>query len=96
MSTTKASFGHRVKVLVLGDEAKSKEEKWLVQKIDFFILTYCCLSFFFNYLDRSAFANAYVAGLKEALNLTGSNYNVLLSMTTAGLVAWCSISCVYR
>ncbi|KAH8898438.1 major facilitator superfamily transporter [Thozetella sp. PMI_491] len=72
--------------MVLGDEAKSKEERWLVQKLDFFILTYCCLSFFFNYLDRSAFANAYVAGLQEALNLTGTDYNVLLSMTTAGYV----------
>ncbi|KAI1340705.1 MFS general substrate transporter [Xylariaceae sp. FL0016] len=63
--------------LILGDEAKSKEEKWL---------TYCCLSFFFNYLDRAAFANAYVAGLQEALSLEGNQYNVLLSMTTAGYV----------
>jgi MFS transporter, ACS family, pantothenate transporter len=70
--------------MVLGDEAKSKEERWLVQKLDFFILTYCCVSFFFNYLDRSAFANAYVAGLQEALDLSGADYNVLLSMTTAG------------
>ncbi|KAI9166358.1 Pantothenate transporter liz1 [Paramyrothecium foliicola] len=37
-------------------------------------------------LDRAAFANAYVAGLQEALNLTGSNYNVLLSMASAGML----------
>ncbi|KAH8646126.1 pantothenate transporter liz1 [Xylariales sp. PMI_506] len=86
MDADKPSFLHKVKVLVLGDEAKSKEERWLVQKLDFFILTYCCISFFFNYLDRSAFANAYVSGLQEALNLSGTNYNVLLSMTTAGYV----------
>ncbi|KAH7027230.1 major facilitator superfamily domain-containing protein [Microdochium trichocladiopsis] len=48
--------------------------------------TYCCLSFFFNYLDRQAFANAYVAGLQEAVNLQGTDYNVLLAMTTAGYV----------
>ncbi|KAL4792220.1 major facilitator superfamily domain-containing protein [Aspergillus venezuelensis] len=82
----KESFLHRIKVLVFGDEAKSKEERWLVQKLDFFILTYCCLSFFFNYLDRAAFANAYVAGLSDSLNLGGNQYNVLLSMTTAGYV----------
>ncbi|ETS86264.1 hypothetical protein PFICI_00092 [Pestalotiopsis fici W106-1] len=84
MSPEKQSIFKTTKVLILGDEAKSKEERKLVQKLDFFILTYCCLSFFFNYLDRSSFANAYVAGLQEALSLEGTNYNVLLSMTTAG------------
>lgn len=54
--------------------------------LDFFILTYCCLSYFFNYLDRAAFANAYVAGLKEDIHLEGSNYNVVLAMFTAGSV----------
>lgn len=53
---------------------------------DFFILTYCCLSSFFNYLDRSAFANAYVAGLREDLGLVGDQYNVILAMFTAGSV----------
>ncbi|PTD02112.1 Pantothenate transporter liz1 [Fusarium culmorum] len=37
-------------------------------------------------LDRQAFANAYVAGLKEALDLHGNQYNVLLSMTSAGML----------
>lgn len=54
--------------------------------LDFFILTYCCLSYFFNYLDRAAFANAYVAGLQEDIHLEGSNYNVILAMFTAGSV----------
>ncbi|KAI0168503.1 pantothenate transporter liz1 [Pestalotiopsis sp. NC0098] len=84
MNDEKQSVFRKAKVLMLGDEAKSKEERKLVQKLDFFILTYCCLSFFFNYLDRSSFANAYVAGLQEALSLGGTDYNVLLSMTTAG------------
>ncbi|KAI8681080.1 MFS domain-containing protein [Fusarium keratoplasticum] len=64
----------------------SKEEKKLIRKLDFFILTFCCFSFFFNHLDRQAFANAYVAGLKEALELTGNQYNVLLSMASAGML----------
>ncbi|KAF5593640.1 transmembrane transporter Liz1p [Fusarium pseudocircinatum] len=37
-------------------------------------------------LDRQAFANAYVAGLKEALELSGNQYNVLLSMASAGML----------
>ncbi|RGP78415.1 hypothetical protein FLONG3_3551 [Fusarium longipes] len=36
-------------------------------------------------LDRSAFANAYVAGLRESLNMTGHDYNNVLSVTTAGM-----------
>jgi ACS family pantothenate transporter-like MFS transporter len=45
---------------------------------------YCCAAYFFNYLDRSAFANAYVSGLKEDLRLEGNQYSILLSMFTAG------------
>ncbi|KAJ1324576.1 MFS transporter ACS family pantothenate transporter [Microdochium nivale] len=82
MSTTQ-----RVKNVFLGDAPKSKEERRLVQKLDFYILTYCCLSSFFNYLDRSAFANAYVAGLREDLGLVGNQYNIILAMFTAGSVA---------
>ncbi|TDZ27945.1 Pantothenate transporter liz1 [Colletotrichum spinosum] len=85
MSAENSSVGNKIKVFFLGDEAKSKEERKLVQKIDFFILTYCCLSYFFNFLDRAAFANAYVAGLREALNMSGHDYNTVLSVTTAGM-----------
>jgi ACS family pantothenate transporter-like MFS transporter len=66
-----------LRVLVWGEPAPTAAERKLVRKIDFFILTYCCLSFFFNYLDRAALANAYVSGLKEDLHLVGTNYNVL-------------------
>ncbi|KAK1701590.1 major facilitator superfamily domain-containing protein [Colletotrichum acutatum] len=87
----------------LGEGAKTKEERRL---------TYCCLSYFFNFLgtfacqvifrftylptDRAAFANAYVsqkrlpnlskvAGLREALHMSGHDYNTVLSVTTAGM-----------
>ncbi|KAI1485173.1 pantothenate transporter liz1 [Biscogniauxia mediterranea] len=79
-------FARRARNLFLGDEARSKEERRLVQKLDFFILTYCCFTYFFNYLDRAAFANAYVAGLKEDLGIGGTDYNVILAMFTAGSV----------
>jgi hypothetical protein len=46
--------------------------------------TYCCLAFFFNYLDRAALSNAYVSGLKEDLNLVGNDYNVLTTCLTVG------------
>jgi len=34
--------------------------------------------------DRAAFANAYVSGLKESLDMTGDDYNKVLAVTTAG------------
>ncbi|KAH7327753.1 pantothenate transporter liz1 [Stachybotrys elegans] len=79
------SIGEKVRTFFLGGAASSPEERKLVQKLDFFILTYCCFSYFFNFLDRSAFANAYVAGLREALNMTGNDYSTVLSVTTAGM-----------
>ncbi|CBY00934.1 similar to pantothenate transporter [Plenodomus lingam JN3] len=64
--------------------AMTSAETRLVRKLDCFILVYCCAAYFFNYLDRSAFANAYVSGLKESLGLKGNEYSILLSMFTAG------------
>ncbi|KAF5592004.1 transmembrane transporter Liz1p [Fusarium subglutinans] len=63
----------------------SKEERRLIRKLDFFIL-YPWRSSDVGVTDRQAFANAYVAGLKEALNLSGNQYNVLLSMASAGML----------
>ncbi|KAI1074829.1 pantothenate transporter liz1 [Whalleya microplaca] len=80
------SLVQRALLAFLGDESKSKEERRLVQKLDLFILTYCCTSYFFNYLDRAAFANAYVAGFREELGISGTDYNVILAMFTAGSV----------
>ncbi|KAI0147189.1 MFS general substrate transporter [Xylariaceae sp. FL1272] len=61
-------------------------EKALVRKIDFFILTFCCLSYFTNYLDRSNFANAYVSGMKEDLHFTGDQFNQVNAAFTSGYV----------
>ncbi|KAH7366940.1 pantothenate transporter liz1 [Plectosphaerella cucumerina] len=79
------SAGARVRAFFLGAAAETKEERRLVQKLDFFIMTYCCLSYFFNFLDRAAFANAYVAGLRESLDMNGQQYSTVLALTTAGM-----------
>ena len=51
---------------------------------DFFILTFCCLSYFTNYLDRSNMANAYVSGMKEELGFKGNQYNQINTVFTVG------------
>ncbi|KAJ4387082.1 hypothetical protein N0V93_007669 [Gnomoniopsis smithogilvyi] len=61
-------------------------ERLLVQKIDFFILTFCCVSYFMNYLDRSNLANAYVSGMKEELSFVGNQYNEINTCFTVGYV----------
>ncbi|EMD88042.1 hypothetical protein COCHEDRAFT_1197130 [Bipolaris maydis C5] len=68
-----------------GDASKVMEKK-LTIKLGIFIMVYCCACYFFNYLDRQAFANAYVAGLREDLGLKKNEYSILLSMYTSGLV----------
>ncbi|RYP63667.1 hypothetical protein DL771_009155 [Monosporascus sp. 5C6A] len=61
-------------------------ERKLVQKIDFFILTFCCLSYFTNYLDRSNLNNAYVSGMREDLNFVGNQLNVINTCFTVGYI----------
>ncbi|KAG6001109.1 hypothetical protein E4U21_004682 [Claviceps maximensis] len=61
-------------------------ERRLIRKIDFFILTFCCLSYLVNYLDRSNLANAYVSGMKEDLRFTGNQLNEINTCFTVGYV----------
>ncbi|KAF2196711.1 MFS general substrate transporter [Delitschia confertaspora ATCC 74209] len=59
-------------------------ERKLVQKLDFFILSFCCLMYFLNYLDRSNLNNAYVSGMKEDLNFHGKQLNQINTVFTVG------------
>ncbi|KAK7416652.1 hypothetical protein QQZ08_011918 [Neonectria magnoliae] len=61
-------------------------ESVLIQKVDFFILTFCCLSYFVNYLDRSNLANAYVSGMKDELGFVGDQLNQINTCFTVGYV----------
>ncbi|KAJ2969937.1 hypothetical protein NQ176_g8418 [Zarea fungicola] len=61
-------------------------ERKLIQKIDFFILTFCCLSYFVNYLDRSNLNNAYLTGMKADLNFKGDQLTQINTCFTIGYV----------
>ncbi|KAK3948158.1 major facilitator superfamily domain-containing protein [Pseudoneurospora amorphoporcata] len=69
-----------------GSTSSSPLEARLLLKIDFFILTFCCLSYFLNYLDRTALSNAYVSGMKESLSFRGSQLNQINTCFTIGYV----------
>lgn len=64
----------------------SPGERKLLQKCDFFILTFCCLSYFVNYLDRTNLNNAYVSGMKEELSFVGDQLNQINTCFTIGYV----------
>lgn len=69
-----------------GTTPSTKEETRLLYKIDWFILSYCCLMYFTNYLDRSNISNAYVSGMKEELNMIGNDFNKINTIFTCGYI----------
>ncbi|KAL1640896.1 hypothetical protein SLS58_006512 [Diplodia intermedia] len=70
----------------------SKEEKWLIRKLDIFILTYSCLTFFIKYLDQTNISNAYVSGMKEELGLYGNELNLMTTYYNIGYILGAPIS----
>ncbi|KAK8187395.1 major facilitator superfamily domain-containing protein [Phyllosticta capitalensis] len=70
----------------------SKEEKWLIRKLDIFILTYSCLCFFIKYLDTGNVSNAYVSGMKEELNLQGNELNLFTTYYNIGYILGAPVS----
>ncbi|ROW16352.1 hypothetical protein VPNG_02740 [Cytospora leucostoma] len=51
----------------------STQEKRLIFKLDWFLLSYSCLSFFIKQLDGNNVSNAYVSGMKEELGFGPGN-----------------------
>lgn len=65
---------------------KPFNKKWLLFKIDVFVLSFVCLQYWINYVDRVGFNNAYVSGMKEDLNMTGNDLNITATCFTVGYV----------
>ncbi|KAK7227913.1 hypothetical protein V2G26_000083 [Clonostachys chloroleuca] len=65
---------------------KPPEERKFMAKIDWWILTYCCVAYFVKYLDQTNVSNAYVSGMKEDLNMTGNDLNLLLTFWNIGYI----------
>lgn len=61
-------------------------EKTLLYKIDFFILTYGCLSYFTKWLDQANISNAYVSGMREDLLMFGTEYNLAVTCFQVGSI----------
>lgn len=64
----------------------TKEEKWLIFKLDLNILTYLCLTFFVKYLDQTNVTNAFAAGMKNDLNMKGNELNWMTTWFNIGVI----------
>ncbi|EMR65150.1 putative pantothenate transporter protein [Eutypa lata UCREL1] len=87
----------------LRGESASPLEKKLIFKMDFFILTFCCLAYFMNYLDRASITQAYVSGMREDLGFQGAQLTVTTTLYSVGyllpgnffpfmIVVWASLT----
>lgn len=61
-------------------------ERQLLVKIDWFVLSFCCLVYWVNYLDRLNISNAYVSGMKEDLNMKGDEFNLINTCFNIGYI----------
>ncbi|KAG2751526.1 MFS general substrate transporter [Suillus brevipes Sb2] len=75
-----------VRLFLWGEIPSSKLERRLLLKLDWFILSYCCLMYFTNYLDRANVNNAYVSGMRQELNMQGNDFNKINTIFTCGYI----------
>lgn len=61
-------------------------EKKLLIKIDVFILTYVCCSYFTKSLDKSNITNAYVSGMEVDIGFRGNDLSYAKSLYSAGYI----------
>lgn len=61
-------------------------KSYLLFKIDLFVLSFVCLQYWINYVDRVGFINAYISGMQEALHLKDDDLNVTNTCFTVGYI----------
>lgn len=66
---------HTVRALVLLRRAHSNH---VVRKLDFYLLPFLSLMYFFNSVDRSNLGNAKTDGMDKDLGFTGEQYSLLI------------------
>ncbi|KAJ9150802.1 Pantothenate transporter [Pleurostoma richardsiae] len=87
-STTerKLPLSKRILGVIWDSLDKTPEERAFIAKIDWWILSYCCIAYFVKYLDQTNVSNAYVSGMKEDLSLAGNDLNFLTTYWTIGYI----------
>lgn len=65
---------------------KLVNKRYLLFKIDLFVLSFVCLQYWINYVDRVGFVNAYISGMKEDLQFKNNDINVANTCFTVGYI----------
>lgn len=76
----------KVLTILWGEKSHDPKLAKLIVKIDWFVLSFCCLMYWVNYLDRLNISNAYVSGMKEDLNMKGDDYNLINTCFNIGYI----------
>lgn len=64
------------------------DERRLVRKIDFMIIPYLAVCYAFFYIDKTTLSYAAIFGIREDLNLVGTEYSWLSAMFYFGFLVW--------
>ncbi|OGM47179.1 putative allantoate permease [Aspergillus bombycis] len=62
------------------------EQRWLLFKVDAFVLTFASIGYFLKNLDLNNINNAFLSGMKEDLNMYGNQLVTSTSIYTVGYV----------
>ncbi|KAJ4249870.1 hypothetical protein NW762_012213 [Fusarium torreyae] len=79
---SKQSLKKRIREIVWDTLDRSPEERRMIAKLDFFILTWASLAYFSKNLNTNNLSNAYVSGMKEELPVVGNEYQTFTTMWT--------------
>lgn len=71
---------------VWGPFPTDPKERKLLFKIDWFVLSFSCLIYWVNYVDRLNVSNAYVSGMQEDLNMKGNEFNIINTCFSVGYI----------
>ncbi|GKT45089.1 pantothenate transporter liz1 [Colletotrichum spaethianum] len=96
----KRSLRKRIAAVVWDSLDKTPEERKFIAKIDWWILSYCCIAYFVKctlfavavdfappkYGLTCDLSNAYVSGMKEDLHLSGNDLNYLTTFFNIGYI----------
>lgn len=76
----------RLRRTIWGPPPSSPQEARLIFKIDCLVMTFTCLMYWSNYLNRTNFQNAYVSGMSEDVHFHGNQYSVVNTLFTVGYI----------
>jgi len=70
------------------DPISPEEDARVKRKVDFMILPYLAVCYAFFYIDKTTLSYAAIFGIREDLNLQGTQYSWLSSIFYFGFLAW--------